>query len=391
MVIFPDERTPLLAGAAAGNSTYGDSRRYHRSASFAHDLERNKNLVLFLQQFYAMFVKRALHTLRNKIVTFVQLAVPFFFTLISLIVIKTFPGPHDSPALNLSTKALGENVVAYTIPPNVSDNEQLVIMSNFFAKQFSRKSETQVRFVNNETGFSRHPNMLDYLLHQGNSSIGEYNLHDMVAADFSYSSEKHRKVNITAFFNNQAYHTPAIAMATVANALMQYLFNNSGLSIHVANHPLPRTTHDKIHDEMASETTGFTFAFNVVFGMSFLASSFALFLIRERATKAKHLQFTSGVRLYTFWSATFCWDMVNYLMTVICLLFLIWGFDIKAYVVSDHMLHITMLFVFYGFAMLPFMYLWSFVFTIPATGYVWLTMFNILSGIVLVFSCVLPE
>lgn len=373
----------MLSSASSDKPHYGDSRRYNRSTSFAENLERNTHFLLFAQQFYAMFVKRALHTLRNKIVTFVQLAVPFFFTIVSLIVIKTFPGPHDSPSLNLTISSLGENVVVYSLPANVSNHSVLWNMGHFYGNQFEEGVGTKVKLVNKEKGFKEKPDIVNFLLSRGQESIGDYNLHYMVGANFEHNEGSTDGVTITAYFNDQAYHTPAITIGVLANSLMQYFFNDTKMSIEATNHPLPRTNNQKLDDEMTKETTGFTLAFNIVFGMSFLASSFSLFLVKERSTKAKHLQFTSGVRLFTFWSATFCWDMINYLMTALCLILTIVFFDVEAYVVKDHAVHTTLLFLFYGFAMLPFMYLWSFVFTVPATGYVWLTMFNILSGSIL--------
>ena len=42
--------------------------------------------------------------------------------------------------------------------------------------------------------------------------------------------------------------------------------------------------------------------------------------------------------------------------------------------------YIALLFLLFGWAVLPFIYLMSFIFTVPSSGLVWLTMFNILSG-----------
>lgn len=49
----------------------------------------------------------------------------------------------------------------------------------------------------------------------------------------------------------------------------------------------------------------------VIFAMSFIPASFVLYLIQERVTKAKHLQFVSGVSPLVYWVANFFWDMVN--------------------------------------------------------------------------------
>lgn len=49
----------------------------------------------------------------------------------------------------------------------------------------------------------------------------------------------------------------------------------------------------------------------VVFALSFVPASFVVFLVNERATKAKHLHMVSGVRPYIYWTANYFWDMVS--------------------------------------------------------------------------------
>lgn len=49
----------------------------------------------------------------------------------------------------------------------------------------------------------------------------------------------------------------------------------------------------------------------VIFAMSFVPASFVLFLIEERVSKSKHLQFVSGVKPILYWTANFVWDMVS--------------------------------------------------------------------------------
>ena len=49
---------------------------------------------------------------------------------------------------------------------------------------------------------------------------------------------------------------------------------------------------------------------SVIFALSFIPASFVLFLIEEKVTKSKHLQFVSGVNQSVYWIANFMWDMV---------------------------------------------------------------------------------
>lgn len=49
----------------------------------------------------------------------------------------------------------------------------------------------------------------------------------------------------------------------------------------------------------------------VIFAMSFVPASFVVFLIQERVSTAKHMQFISGVQPLLYWLANFTWDMVG--------------------------------------------------------------------------------
>ncbi len=45
--------------------------------------------------------------------------------------------------------------------------------------------------------------------------------------------------------------------------------------------------------------------------MSFVPASFVVFLVTERASKAKHLQFVSGVDPVIYWLSNYVWDLVG--------------------------------------------------------------------------------
>ena len=49
----------------------------------------------------------------------------------------------------------------------------------------------------------------------------------------------------------------------------------------------------------------------VIVAMSFVPASFVVFLVYERSTKAKHLQFVSGMNRVVYWVANYLWDMVR--------------------------------------------------------------------------------
>jgi len=66
-----------------------------------------------------------------------------------------------------------------------------------------------------------------------------------------------------------------------------------------------------VFNHRATTSTDVVVSICVIFAMSFIPASFVLFLIQERVSKAKHLQFVSGVNPAVYWLANFAWDMVS--------------------------------------------------------------------------------
>lgn len=58
------------------------------------------------------------------------------------------------------------------------------------------------------------------------------------------------------------------------------------------------------------ETSQVLIAMFIIVAMSFVPASFVVFVVAERGSKAKHLQFVSGVSPLVYWLSNFFWDMV---------------------------------------------------------------------------------
>ncbi|CAC5380658.1 ABCA3 [Mytilus coruscus] len=219
------------------------------------DLKKNKGTALFLQQFYAMFIKRAKHTMRNKIVTITQLAIPLFYTIMALTVVRTFPGPEDSPPLKLNVSAYGRNTIVYN---ERGGGQDLNMIGHFFEKQF-KKSHDEVVNVKRDSQFV---NIDDYLFQQGIDGLGYYNLHYIVGAKFVNVTNK---IKATAYFNDQSFHSSAISLATMFNSVIKFAMNSTGYTLSTVNSPLPRTQTQKIRDETKGRFVWLTM-FNILSG-----------------------------------------------------------------------------------------------------------------------------
>uniref|UniRef100_A0A8C2JZ56 ATP-binding cassette, sub-family A (ABC1), member 3b n=1 Tax=Cyprinus carpio TaxID=7962 RepID=A0A8C2JZ56_CYPCA len=282
---------------------------------------------LYMQQFYAMFLKRALYSWRNWKVMVAQFLVPLIFTVLALVVARSLPGSKITPQLRLALKQYGPTHVPVAV--DVSQHPNL----SFFLSDLS-----------------------EYVLYNAMREGGAFNEHCVVGATFRSRSRKNTEV--IGYFNNQGYHTPATALMLVDNALYKLLAGPDA-SIQTGNYPLPRNM---------SETTGFAIAINLMYGMASLASTFALLLVSERSVKSKHVQQVSGVYLSNFWFSALLWDLINFLLPCLLMLVVFRVFSVKAFVAENHLVDVLLLLLLYGWAVIPLMYLLSFMFSSPATN-----------------------
>ena len=88
------------------------------SLSLSTNYKHNTGMVLSLQRWKAMFVKKFLHSKRHKVSILFQLLLPLLFTLIALVNAKSFPKPTDSPPLVLVPDRFGSNVIPVRISGN---------------------------------------------------------------------------------------------------------------------------------------------------------------------------------------------------------------------------------------------------------------------------------
>jgi ATP-binding cassette subfamily A (ABC1) protein 3 len=74
---------------------------------------------------------------------------------------------------------------------------------------------------------------------------------------------------------------------------------------------------------------GFQVSFTLGFSMAFVSAFFIIFYVKERVSKAKHLQIVSGVEVLTFWLSSLVWDLIFFVLPVagIIITFVAFGED----------------------------------------------------------------
>lgn len=349
--------------------------RTNSEGSVNHDdVKKNAGFILQLQQFYAMFVKRVVYTLRNRVLTLSQILLPALFTIVTAIVMKTLPNNTVQPPLEVSVIDKYGRTTVYYDNLNGTSNVTTGLATTYSRAFTSSQNVHQV------------PDAQAAILALGANSIGEYTFKEIVAASFGVANVTTGAIAATALFNAQSYHGAAASLSFVGQALLTYFVNvsssSASYSISVTNHPLPQTVEAQAQAAATQfNAQSFSYSSNLAFGMSFLASSFVVFLIGERAAKVKHSQFVSGVTWYNFWMSTLAWDIINYLLPSLLLLLIFKAFDVTELSTGPQLGRLLVVLIAFGLALLPNMYVLQYLFTGVASGYVALTFYNILTGI----------
>ncbi|XP_025772506.1 ATP-binding cassette sub-family A member 3 [Puma concolor] len=325
----------------------------------------NTGLALHCQQFWAMFLKKAVYSLREWKMVVAQVLVPLTCVTLALLAVNYSSETFDDPMLELTLGAYGRTVVPFAVPGASRLDQQL-------SEQLKAMLQAEGQEPREVLG-----DLEEFLVFRASVEGGGFNERCLVAVSFGDVGER---TVVTALFNNQAYHSPATALAVVDNLLFKLLCGPRA-SIVVSNYPQPRSALQAAKDQFNESRKGFDIALNLLFAMAFLASTFSILAVSERAVQAKHVQFVSGVHVATFWLSALLWDLMSFLVPSLLLLVVFKAFDVHAFTHDGHMADALLLLMLYGWAIIPLMYLMNFFFSGAATAYTRLTIFNILSGI----------
>jgi ATP-binding cassette subfamily A (ABC1) protein 3 len=208
--------------------------------------DRLFGVFLVLQQFYALFVKRVIHTMRNKALIISQLVIPIAALLINLIYFKYAPiKPEDSPPLAMNLSRYSRNFAPFTLnrlgseAANTSSQISQLIneLSDMFTSRVNMHSNSRAFNLENtdiQSGCSSSRDSIDsFLACMGRVSLGNIIDSFVFGVDFNYSVAEDR-VKLVAHFNNQPFHVPPLVVNTLTTSLFNQLTNSTTRSITVS-------------------------------------------------------------------------------------------------------------------------------------------------------------
>uniref|UniRef100_A0A8C5WYA4 ATP binding cassette subfamily A member 1 n=1 Tax=Laticauda laticaudata TaxID=8630 RepID=A0A8C5WYA4_LATLA len=373
-----------------------------------------KGWKLFQQQFVALLWKRLLIAKRSRKGIFAQIVLPAIFVCIALVFSLIVPPfgkypnlelhpwmygqqytfiSNDAPEDATTQKILNQSTFQAPVPENVIEIFQKgnwtmenpspsCICSNNNIKKIlpicptgagglppPQRTQKTTDILQNLSG----RNISDYLVKTYAQIIGKRCFILLIMFPFQ------------VWFNNKGWHAVAAFVNVINNAILRANLqdgeNASNYGITVFNHPLNLTKQQLSEVALMTTSVDVLVSICVIFAMSFVPASFVVFLIQERVSKAKHLQFICGVKPVIYWVANFVWDMCNYIIPATLVIIIFICFQQKSYVSSTNLPVLALLLLLYGWSITPLMYPASFIFKIPSTAYVVLTSVNLFIGI----------
>uniref|UniRef100_A0A1Y1MCM6 ABC transporter domain-containing protein n=1 Tax=Photinus pyralis TaxID=7054 RepID=A0A1Y1MCM6_PHOPY len=309
-------------------------------------------------QFLAMIMKRSLAVVRSWLLLFIQNFMVVFFLIIAVILARQMNTSTDLPSLKISLDGYLNPVIALTEsgPSSYSHSYRNLI----------RDSDHYLLDWKNE-------DMTANIISEIKKNAPRVRQHFITGATFDNKS-------ITAWFSNQPYHSSSLSLQLALNAILKAEVS-ANHSIEIYNSPLPFQLDTKLLNLLRVNNFGFQIAFNLGFSTAFISAFYVMFYIKERACKAKFLQFVSGVSVLPFWGAAFICDFLTFILTAIIALVTLSLFQEDGFRTFDDLGRIFSVFLFLGYAMLPWMYLSAYFFDIPSTGFTRMSLVNVFLGI----------
>ncbi|KAI3378999.1 hypothetical protein SNEBB_008818 [Seison nebaliae] len=363
---------------------------------------------LGLQQFRALFKKIFLGNIRNISLLLSQIFVPIITVILGVIAYKIFPTSLNQIQLPITFGNYSDTYIPYYIAdsPTAQTAGEKTFITESIEKTFDlakslRRSDRpyKAQLHNVEDKFTdsklqkcnEQTSMVDYTTCFGTEiSISSYLSLHVMGLLFEKSLTN---LHVTAQYESSYSHSAPLALNMASNTILQMIVSNeadtSKALINTVNHPLPATKEDIIDNQNSlSQNLGiFSIVVNLLMGFSFVFASFAAYIVKERISGAKLLQFISGINSVVYWFTNFLWNFIFYTIVSIIILILFAAFNI-AYVVEDFEIgaQFFLLFLLYGPPGILSMFILSRFFNKSANAIAALSAFNMVTGMIMVIA-----
>uniref|UniRef100_A0A182MY51 ABC transporter domain-containing protein n=1 Tax=Anopheles dirus TaxID=7168 RepID=A0A182MY51_9DIPT len=328
------------------------------------DYELLEGTRLFLYQIWALFLKKIYQTYRNWFLLVVQVLIPVLFVAVTIAVVRNWGGSGDMPPRALGLRFYNPSVTLIQMDPEDKAEKLPASILHNYMQLFRSIPSTPIRFFEW---------MEDVFLEFANTNLMMVNRQFIVGASITND-------NLTAWFNNEALHSPPMALMMMHNALLRTFTGSSGRNISITNSPLPYTDETRLQLMRTFNNLGFQLAYYTGFAMSFVVGFYVIFYIRERVTKAKLLQLVSGVNRLTYWFTGFIWDYLTYAFVCIFIIITVAIFQEPGFSTGGEVFRLYSVFLFVGVPALPLTYIVTLYYNVAPAAFIRVSVAYIVMG-----------
>ena len=322
---------------------------------------------LYSNQFIALIEKKRTHSLRNWPLLLSQVIIPVIFITLTILTVTVFASSNELPQLDLAIETYGQSVTTaeFNLTAHSNNSMESRIFKNY---QQEFNSFNSKRFKLEVIGSSMQQHYIS-LSKQFPSRVNKMYLFGTTISD----------AKATVWFNNRGFHTLPISLSLLHNAILRTV-SGRNVNINVSNKPLPFKAKSRLFFMTSQNQLGFHLSFNISFSLAFAAAFFVILPVEERRTKSKLLQFASGINKFLYWFSGFLWDFFQFTVVALCMTFTIAIFQENGYSTFHELARIFFVFLVFGFAVLPLIYISTLMFKDSASGFMKLSITFIFFG-----------
>jgi ATP-binding cassette subfamily A (ABC1) protein 3 len=318
------------------------------------DLKGVKKTPTTLGHIKALFWKRFYNQLRDK-KAFVCIVLIPTLVLVAGIGLQTLALKKSMPELLMTTD--------YGNSPN-----RVTVSENFPVDDYRRPNDTfKLVNVRNVPGKNALDRMNTYLL--DTNLLWEQSRYGAIAV------EDWSDVKVTVLANTTDRHSIPVYVNLLSNLYLRNQYTKEDQSISISYQPFPFTKTQKSFIATVASVM-------INIAISFVPANYAAMVVQDRATQSKHLQVVSGVSLWSYWLINWAFDFMTYLIPLCICLIVVNIFDVVM-LTGEYTLPFFTLLFFHGVAVIPYVYVLSFLFEQQSSAQNFILMWLLITGPIL--------
>ena len=363
-----------------GETKDNDKKKFMIFSEDYHYENYNDKMSKFKNELKVMFYKRLNETIRDKKSFILEILFPILLTLVSCILCYF--------------EILEKNKSVELFLNNMDDNPQSIFYAALNGSNFedirnvlSSEIKEEERNLPNYW-FQYIPNVLEEdndtclkSLVSYYNVLYEYSKREGIKNNtggfyFIKADKQFHKYEFNFYISSKKKHSTIFLTNYLLRTIIRYEMKRSYEykkymdEIQITNSPFPLTYKE---EQDKKSRNGFCLVFFISIALSLIPANFITIILREKENKSKHLQILSGTSIYTYWINNYIFEIIKYYVVVgICIIILL--------AFSFYEKYLSLIYIFYGPALISFTYVISYFLETEGTGQITILLLNLFFG-----------